>query len=95
MKDPKLMVMDVLKQHPKVFSNISRREMIKISVERHEAMVTQSGALATWTAPESTGRSPKDTYMVKRSSSENNIDWTAANNFPIDEETFDSMSVPS
>jgi phosphoenolpyruvate carboxykinase (ATP) len=91
MKDPKLMVSEVLKKHPKVLTNIARTEMIRIAVERHEAMVTESGALATWTAPESTGRSPKDTYMVKRSSSENNIDWTAANNLPIDEDTFDQI----
>ncbi len=91
MKDPKIMVMDVLQKHPKVFSNISRTEMIRASVERREALVAASGALATWTAPESTGRSPKDTYMVKRASSENNIDWTAANNLPIEEETFDQI----
>jgi phosphoenolpyruvate carboxykinase (ATP) len=91
MKDPKLMVSEVLKKHPKVLTNIARTEMIRIAVERHEAMVTESGALGTWTAPESTGRSPKDTYMVKRSSSENNIDWTAANNLPIDEDTFDQI----
>ena len=29
--------------------------------------------------------------MVKRASSEQNIDWTAANNLPIDEETFDQL----
>ncbi|MCX6223501.1 MAG: phosphoenolpyruvate carboxykinase (ATP), partial [Bacteroidia bacterium] len=91
MKDPRFMVMEALQKHPKVFSNISRIEMIKAATERREAMVTESGALATWTAPESTGRSPKDTYMVKRFSSENNIDWTAANNLPIDEETFDQI----
>ncbi len=91
MKDPKLMAMEMLKKHPKVLKNIARTEMIRISVERREALVTESGALATWTAPESTGRSPKDTYMVKRSSSENNIDWTAANNLPIDEDTFDQI----
>lgn len=91
MKDSRLLVVEVLQKHPKVLSNISRTEMIRIAAERHEAMVTESGALATWTAPESTGRSPKDTYMVKRASSENNIDWTAANNLPIDEETFDQI----
>lgn len=91
MKDPKLMVMEMLQKHPKVVSNIARIEMIRTAAERREAMVTESGALATWTAPESTGRSPKDTYMVKRSSSENNIDWTAPNNLPIDEETFDQI----
>jgi len=91
MNDPKLMVMEMLKKHHHVLSNISRVDMIRISAEKREAMVTDSGALATWTAPESTGRSPKDTYMVKRASSENNIDWTAANNLPIDEETFDQV----
>lgn len=85
------MVTELLKKHPKVFSNITRTEMIRDAVARREAMVTESGALATWTAPESTGRSPKDTYMVRRASSENNIDWTAPNNLPIDEETFDQI----
>ncbi len=91
MKDPKLMVTEVLSKHPKVFKNSTRKEMIKEAVERREAMVTASGALATWTAPESTGRSPKDTYMVRRAVSEHNIDWTAANNLPIDESTFDQI----
>jgi phosphoenolpyruvate carboxykinase (ATP) len=91
MNDPKLNVFEMLKRHPRVFSNIPRTVMIKDAVERHECMVTESGALATWTAPESTGRSPKDTYMVRRPASENNIDWTAANNLPIDEETFDQL----
>lgn len=85
------MVMETLQKHSKVYSNITRTEMILAAVEKREAMVTESGALATWTAPESTGRSPKDTYMVKRASSENNIDWTAANNLPIDETTFDQI----
>ncbi|MFA6127759.1 MAG: phosphoenolpyruvate carboxykinase (ATP) [Bacteroidales bacterium] len=91
MKDPKNMVAEMLKKHPKVLSNIARKEMIRLSVELREALVTESGALATWTAPESTGRSPKDTYMVKRASSEKNIDWTAPNNLPIDEGTFDEI----
>ncbi len=91
MKDPKSMVIEVLQKHPKVLSNIARIEMIRAAVEQREAMVAESGALATWTAPESTGRSPKDTYMVKRASSESNIDWTAPNNIPIDEDTFDQI----
>jgi phosphoenolpyruvate carboxykinase (ATP) len=91
MKDPKLLVIELLKEHQMVYTNITRTEMIKASVERREAIVAASGALATWTAPESTGRSPKDTYMVRRASSEANIDWTAPNNVPIDEETFDQI----
>ena len=46
---------------------------------------------ATWTRPESTGRSPLDTIIVKRAESEATIDWSAANNIPLDEETFDML----
>jgi phosphoenolpyruvate carboxykinase (ATP) len=91
MKDLKLLVKDAVSKHPHVFKNVSRKEMIRDAVARREAMVTESGALATWTPPESTGRSPKDTYMVKRSISEANIDWTSPNNLPLDEETFDAI----
>ncbi len=74
-----------------VKNNISREDMIKASVRRREAIVLKCGALATWTRPESTGRSPKDTVIVKRSSSEETIDWTSPNNLPVDEETFDMV----
>ncbi|MCK5786571.1 MAG: phosphoenolpyruvate carboxykinase (ATP) [Candidatus Sabulitectum sp.] len=69
--------------------NIPREDMIKDSVERREAMVMKCGALATWTRVESSGRSPRDTVIVKRPSSEGTIDWTSPNNLPLDPETFD------
>lgn len=74
-----------------VRNNVSREDMIKTSVERREVIVLKCGALATWTRPESTGRSPKDTVIVKRSSSEGTIDWTSPNNLPVDEETFNMV----
>ena len=77
--------------HKNVFDNISRQEMIRHTVENREAIVAESGALATWTPPESTGRSPKDTVVVKRAISEANFDWTSPNNVPVDEETFDMI----
>ncbi|MCG8410381.1 MAG: phosphoenolpyruvate carboxykinase (ATP), partial [Bacteroidales bacterium] len=46
---------------------------------------------ATWTAPESTGRRPKDTYIVKRASSQKNIDWSSPNNISIGEEVFNMV----
>ena len=79
---------EAVKSHQKVFDNISRKELIRHSVDNKEAIVSESGALATWTPPESTGRSPKDTVIVKRTESEANIDWSSPNNIPIDEETF-------
>lgn len=77
--------------HGNVFDNIPRKEMIRMAVENKEAVVSESGALATWTPTESTGRSPKDTVAVRRKSSEDTIDWTSPNNIPIDEETFDML----
>ena len=80
---------DALTAHGNVLNNIPRRNMIQMAVDNREAIISESGALATWTPPESTGRSPKDTVIVKRASSEKTIDWTSPNNIPIDEETFD------
>ncbi|MBT3244020.1 MAG: phosphoenolpyruvate carboxykinase (ATP) [Bacteroidetes bacterium] len=77
--------------HSNVFTDIPREEMIKTAVAHQEALVSESGALASWTRTESTGRSPKDTVLVKRASSEANIDWNSPNNIPIDEETFDML----
>ena len=71
--------------------NLGRSDLIQACVDNCEAFVSKNGALATWTRPESTGRSPKDTIIVKRASSEATIDWTAANNIPVDEETFDML----
>ena len=84
----KAQLIDAVKAHQNVFDNISRTELIKHSVDNKDAIIAENGALATWTPPESTGRSPKDTVIVKRSVSEANIDWTSPNNIPIDEETF-------
>ena len=78
----------VLKRHPGVLSNPGRRDLIREALGRREAMAMACGALATWTPPESTGRSPKDTYIVRRPSSESHIDWDSPNCIPIDEETF-------
>ncbi len=76
---------------PSVRNNITREDMIKSSVERREVLILKCGALSTWTRPESTGRSPKDTVIVKRGSSEGTIDWTSPNNLPVDEETFNMV----
>ncbi|MCD4734985.1 MAG: phosphoenolpyruvate carboxykinase (ATP), partial [Bacteroidales bacterium] len=81
-------LLDAVKGHQNVFNNISRKDLIKHSVDNKDAIISEGGALATWTPPESTGRSPKDTLIVKRAASEANVDWTSPNNIPLDEETF-------
>lgn len=89
MENMKAKLSDAVRAHNNVFVNIPRKEMIMAAVADREAFVSANGALATWTPTESTGRSPKDTVIVKRAKSENTIDWTSPNNIPITEETFD------
>ena len=81
----------LLAKHANVADNISRREMIEESVARREVVVSSNGALATWTPPESTGRSPKDTYIVSDDESAPNIDWDSPNNIAMEPETFDMI----
>lgn len=74
-----------------IYNNISRKDLIRQAIEFKEAVITQSGALSTWTPPESTGRSPLDTVVVKQRASEGFIDWSSPNNLPLDPETFDML----
>ena len=82
----------VLQRHPNVIHNPDRRAMIQAAVDNREAILSANGALATWTPPESTGRSPRDTYVVRRPESEGNIDWDSPNNIPMAPETFDMLA---
>jgi len=81
----------IKKQKKKIVDNPKRSRMIKESVKNREAIISKKGAMATWTPPESTGRSPKDTVFVKRKGSAKNIDWSSPNNLPIEEKTFDML----
>ncbi|MGD1996435.1 MAG: phosphoenolpyruvate carboxykinase (ATP), partial [Anaerolineae bacterium] len=81
----------VLNRHQNVMSNIDRKGMIQATVDNSEALVSANGALATWTPPRSTGRSPKDTYIVRHPESEETIDWDSPNNIPMEPQTFDML----
>ncbi|MDP8210768.1 MAG: phosphoenolpyruvate carboxykinase (ATP) [Candidatus Stygibacter australis] len=81
----------ILGRHPRLIKNPSRKFMIKSAVDNGEAVISACGCLSTWTPPESTGRSPKDTYIVKRAASSDTIDWDSPNNVPMREETFDMI----
>lgn len=89
--NPKQQLQEVIRKHKHVHRNLTREQIIGEVVGNREALVSVSGALAAWTPVESTGRSPKDTVMVRRPSSENNIDWTSSNSIAITEETFDMI----
>ena len=80
---------NVLTMHADVNEDLPRYLMIRHALRNREAIASQCGALATWTPPESTGRSPKDTYIVRRAESEDTIDWTAPNNIPMEPATFE------
>jgi len=77
-----------LKKHSNIRENLPRNVLISLSIENKEAILTKNGALATWTPSHSTGRSPKDTYIVKNPESELNIDWTSPNNIGMKPQTF-------
>jgi phosphoenolpyruvate carboxykinase (ATP) len=84
-------VAQLLREHPDVLDNPARPLMIYEVVKNKEAIVSANGALATWTPPESTGRSPQDTYIVRRPESEADIDWDSPNNIPMEPDTFDMI----
>jgi phosphoenolpyruvate carboxykinase (ATP) len=81
----------LLAGHSDVRLNPERKAMIADVVARREAMVAAYGCLAVWTPPESTGRSPQDTVIVRRPESEKNTDWDVPNNLPITPDTFDMV----
>ncbi len=81
----------ILKDVNTVFWNPTRKTMINDSVEQKQCVVLPTGTLATWTPSHSTGRSPKDTYIVKRPESESTIDWTSPNCIPMAPDTFDMI----
>ena len=56
-----------LEGHAGIHPNLERRDLIDHAIRHKEAIASACGALATWTPPDSTGRSPKDTLTVRRS----------------------------
>lgn len=81
----------ILNNHPQIFNNPARKFLIAQAVDNREALIDKTGSLVTWTPPESTGRSPKDTYYVKRPASQNKIDWTSPNSNALKPEIFNDL----
>lgn len=80
-----------LSKHNRVFKNPSRRLLIQKALDNKEAILGSSGILATWTPPDSTGRSPGNTFIVQHSESDRSVDWTSPANKPISVSSFDAL----
>ncbi|MFC7393547.1 phosphoenolpyruvate carboxykinase (ATP) [Scopulibacillus cellulosilyticus] len=70
------------------YMNLSVSHLIEKALEKKEAILTNTGALAANTG-KYTGRSPKDKFIVKEPEIEGTIDW--GNNQPIDESVFEKL----
>ncbi|MGI9553797.1 MAG: phosphoenolpyruvate carboxykinase (ATP) [Thermodesulfobacteriota bacterium] len=84
----------LLKQHGiknpgKVYYNLSVPELYMETIRRDEGLIGQDGTLVAYTGPH-TGRSPKDRFIVKEPSTENDINWGPVNK-AISPEEFDSL----
>ncbi len=81
-------ILDRLENHSDLWVNPARRDVIAEVIRGKEALVSRSGALATWTPPESTGRRPQDTYVVDRPEIHDKIDWRSPYSLPMAPDTF-------
>ncbi len=79
------------RSHSRISVDPPRERLIADSLSCGYAQSLPSGALATWTRPDSTGRSPKDTYIVRRPESEASIDWRSPNCIPCEPETAEML----
>lgn len=75
----------------KTVPELSRSDLTRKAIDNKEVFVSGNGALVLWTPPESTGRSPQDTYIVDHPEITGNIDWASANNNPISIELADKL----
>lgn len=78
-----------LKPTRAVFPNNSVPHLVEMAIRRNEGQLTQLGALATLTGKR-TGRSPKDKFVVKDSTTEDTISWGKINQ-PFTAEKFDRL----
>ncbi len=72
-------------------ANPARAMLIQEALRYREALASRSGALATWTPPESTGRRPDDTYIVDRPEIHGQVDWHSPYCHPLAPDTLDMI----
>lgn len=69
--------------------NLGTAQLIEYSLQRHEGILASGGALVVRTG-QFTGRSPKDKYVVRESSTETTVHWGSVNQ-PMSETAFDGL----
>jgi phosphoenolpyruvate carboxykinase (ATP) len=76
--------------HPgPIHANLAAPPLVEAALARREAVLTDAGALATYTGPR-TGRSPKDRFIVREPGSAEQIDWGKINQ-PIEPAACDRL----
>ena len=70
-------------------TNLSNQELISEALNNNEGVLAANGALSTITGLR-TGRSPNDRFIVKESSTEEQIDWGDINK-PFEEDKFHAL----
>ncbi len=81
----------ILSAHDGVVVNPDRRACIADVISAQEARVSRSGALVTWNPRTSTGRSPKNTFIVASDGTRDTVDWTSSNSHAMPVELFDAL----
>lgn len=85
------MFLDYLKLEAKknIYRNLPVSELVQQALENKEGVLSETGAFVVETG-KYTGRSPKDRFIVKQQSINDNINWGEVN-IPIDEEVFEKL----
>ena len=78
-----------LKNLGQVYYNLSKPELYEHAIQREEGVLSSHGALMCDTG-KTTGRSPKDRFIIDQPSVHENIDWNDIN-MPKDEATWDRL----
>src|SRR3954471_1324276 len=80
---------DQLLDSGKVRRNLKAKDLTSLALERKEAVLASNGALVAETGKR-TGRSPKDRFIVKDSTTANTVDWGTVNQ-PFASEKFETL----
>src|SRR5436309_610204 len=78
-----------IEEPERVYWNLTTPALYEEAVRRHEGLIAQGGPIVFHTGRH-TGRSPKDKYLVRESSTENDVAWGAINQ-PLEPERFEAL----